>query len=88
MQISTRHLWKIVARRDTKNRCSVAGISETCAKTCNSCDELRDSTLRVRFMVDGAYIARSCDWVKRRELKKRCAIPGMSDTCRLSCNGL
>ena len=82
-----------VARHPTW-KCELEGVSEHCPNTCGSCDTCSDSTLV--FYHEGIYhedinheeIEKSgkCAWVARKDTDTRCAIPGIADTCRSTCN--
>ena len=74
-----------VARKNTDERCALDGVSNTCPKTCGTCVTCVDSTLRFKFVYNDVYIARSCEWVTRKNTSERCAISGMAGTCRETC---
>lgn len=77
-----------VARKKTNARCALTGVSESCPFTCGTCsicvDPPSGQDLRFRFEnTDGSMISRSCDWVARKQVAKRC---GLTDNiCRSTC---
>ena len=77
-----------VARKDTPNRCSLSGVSESCPVTCGSCPSCTDpnSDIRFKFIYNGKNIKRSCDWVGRisEKINGRCA--ATANICRSICN--
>jgi len=75
-----------VARSNTKIRCALKGIRQTCPSTCMTCSICADSPLRIKFDFKGAYVAKSCKWAARKNVKARCIITGMADTCRATCD--
>ena len=45
-----------------------------------------DSLLRLKILdTDGSRISRSCEWVARRATLQRCALPGVSAACPVTC---
>merc|ERR1711935_393084 len=55
-----------VARRETRNRCALAGASETCPRTCETCGMCVDSPLRIKMLKLGTgSLTRSCEWAAR-----------------------
>lgn len=75
-----------VASEDTAIRCALKGVSETCLSTCKTCSMCNDSPLRFKvFIKSNKYRAKSCKWTARRYSETRCAIHGMSETCRATC---
>jgi len=74
-----------VARKDTAIRCDIPGINETCPSTCGTCSLCADSPLRLKFVLNDALVARSCEFTARINTEDRCTIAGMADTCRKTC---
>lgn len=65
--------------------CGRRGVTETCPKTCGSCRTCTDSPLRFFLCEEGQECQmRTCNFVSRNPVE-RCAIPGISDTCRQTC---
>jgi len=75
--------------KSTNQRCKYDDIGSACSKTCGNCDVCVDTTLRVKVLIDmndkEKPRPRSCEWVGRKAKKTRCAYPGVSDACRLTC---
>lgn len=83
-EISRYCVW--VARRDSKSRCALPGVSAACPATCGTCNSCDDPVdLRFRFKINGRKVLRSCDFVKRIKFK----IPGRckrsNNICRSTC---
>jgi hypothetical protein len=75
-----------VARRSNL-RCVLEGVSGHCPNTCGSCDTCSDSTMVFnREEVLDQEKKNRCTWVARKDTDTRCAIPGVADTCRSTCN--
>ena len=74
-----------VGNKDTKNRCSIAGVSSMCQNTCDSCQSCIDGTARFRLQWNNRRIARDCRWVRNKQTTLRCAASGVRDTCRETC---
>ena len=75
-----------VKNKATRKRCSLGGVSSMCPLTCNSCTPCIDGSSRYRFPWNGRMITRDCSWVNNKQTLQRCAVPGMSETCRVTCN--
>ena len=70
-------------RKDTQ-RCNMAGISETCPKTCGTCGVCVDSPLKFRVVkTNGETMERSCNWANTSRCEK--FADGLPDTCRSTC---
>ena len=74
-----------VERKDTVSRCAIEGVSEMCAATCGTCSTCADTTARLKFVYKGRKMTRSCDFVARKATAERCAIEGLGDACRETC---
>ncbi len=74
-----------VARKDTKSRCKIEGISAACPSTCGTCSTVEDTTLRFRLQFNGQK-SRNCDWVGRKDSRVRCAVTGVFEACRSTCS--
>ena len=74
-----------VANKQTVNRCAVDGVSEMCPNTCGTCSTCADSYNRIKFEYNDKMITRSCTWTANKQTVLRCAITGMTDTCRATC---
>jgi hypothetical protein len=69
-------------------KCQLEGVSAHCPSTCETCKACSDSTSRFILLYDDDGISKSlksCDWVARKDTEARCAIPGISQTCRSTC---
>lgn len=66
-------------------KCRLEGVKSHCPRTCWSCETCVDSSVRFRFEFNGSDSYRSCNWVKRKNVAKRCNIDGIPDTCRATC---
>ena len=74
-----------VASRPDK-RCPIDGVSLMCAKTCDECLQLEESHLKFKFFTKNNVLRRkTCSFVAKKKTN-RCEIPGMRDTCRVTCN--
>merc|ERR1711892_950366 len=75
--------------KSTNQRCKYDDIGSACSKTCGNCDVCVDTTLRIKVLISMNDFEkprpRSCEWVGRKAKIERCAIPGVSDACRLTC---
>lgn len=70
-------------------RCEMKGVSLMCAKTCDKCNEFKESSLTFKFMVKNDKWRRgTCKGYVAKKKEKRCQIPGMRDTCRETCSSL
>jgi len=67
-------------------KCELEGVSEHCPNTCGSCDTCSDSTVVFYHEDNDQKTRRQCWWVARKDTDSRCAIPGIADTCRSTCN--
>lgn len=77
-------LW--VKRRDTINRCLLDGVASMCPHTCDT-GVCVDSEARFKVVWNGRKKSRDCIWVANKQTVQRCRdIPGMMDTCRMTCN--
>ncbi len=74
-----------VANRATKQKCGVDGVGSMCPVTCGTCNNCEDSTVRFKVTMDGKKISRDCSWVASRSTSMRCNLPGVSDSCRSTC---
>lgn len=68
-------------------RCNLPGVKEICAKSCGTCEICSDSTSKFKVLYNSRYVNRDCNWVKQKNRKGRCRIPGMRDACRETCGG-
>lgn len=70
-----------------KERCQIDGVSLMCAKTCDKCFRYKESTLKFEFYDRKNEMMRreTCDFIAEKKAK-RCKIPGMRDTCRVTCD--
>ena len=75
-----------VANKDTNNRCNLTGVASMCPDTCGVCSSCSDGQNRFRFRWNGRMINRDCTWVGNKQTIQRCAVEGMSDTCRVTCD--
>jgi len=68
-------------------KCQLEGVSTQCPSTCKTCRLCSDSTLRfiLNDNSDSSISTKSCDWVERQSTEFRCAIPGIAETCRSTC---
>lgn len=68
------------------NRCSFDGVSATCPNTCGTCNTCQDSPLRLKITKnDGSTIMRDCAWVSNKNTQGRCALDGVAEACRSTC---
>ncbi len=75
-----------VANRATKQKCGVDGVGSMCPVTCGTCnDDCEDVTVRFKVTWNGRKISRDCSWVANRATSMRCNLPGVSDSCRSTC---
>ena len=81
-----------VGNRSTQSRCALNGVSDMCPATCNTCSDCVDPPsfpseasdgIRFKFLKDGKYIWRSCDWVRARGVISRCRLT--KNSCRGTC---
>jgi len=73
-----------VGNKATIQRCAMAGVSDACPVTCNSCSTCEDTSLRMRLTKsDGTSVVRNCEWVARKDTPNRCS--WSSNTCRATC---
>ena len=88
--------FKVVGRKGFKDcnwvasrldkRCPIDGVSLMCAKTCDECLQLEESHLKFKFYTKNDVLRRkTCRFVTKKKTN-RCEIPGMRDTCRVTCN--
>jgi len=69
----------------SNTKCKLKGVSSHCQYTCSNCASCIDSSLKLQFMYKKKNYLRSCKWVGRKDLKNRCSVDGISDTCRSTC---
>ena len=74
-----------VANKATKKRCAVDGVSQMCPDTCESCSTCEDSSARFKLLWNGKKISRDCFWVGNRATRSRCAVEGVAEACRSTC---
>jgi hypothetical protein len=74
-----------VANKSTNLRCAVEGVSEHCPNACSSCSTCKDSTVRFKLAWNDKKISRGCTWVANKSTNLRCAVEGVSDSCRSTC---
>jgi len=60
-------------------------FSSHCLQTCSSCESCVDSSLKFEVTQKGKVRLRSCAWVGKKDVEKRCSIDGISGTCQLTC---
>eukprot|EP00557_Chaetoceros_sp_GSL56_P014931 CAMPEP_0176486396 /NCGR_PEP_ID=MMETSP0200_2-20121128/5545_1 /TAXON_ID=947934 /ORGANISM="Chaetoceros sp., Strain GSL56" /LENGTH=1213 /DNA_ID=CAMNT_0017883093 /DNA_START=414 /DNA_END=4052 /DNA_ORIENTATION=- len=68
-------------------KCQLDGVASHCPSTCNACGTCSDST--ARFLLDSSDPTESnkaCEWAARRDTQARCALPGIAQTCRATCD--
>lgn len=77
-----------VAANNTEKRCAKAGgaVAGHCPFTCGVCDteKCNDATKRFELKKNGNL--KSCTWVARTKTEERCAMEGISLTCRATCD--
>jgi len=71
---------------NSNNRCNFNGVSAICPSTCDTCGTCDDATLRFKITKNGKKITRDCTWVSTKNTVGRCALSGVSQTCRQTCN--
>mmetsp|Transcript_6233 Transcript_6233/g.7898 ORF Transcript_6233/g.7898 Transcript_6233/m.7898 type:complete len:446 (-) Transcript_6233:149-1486(-) len=72
--------------QNNPNRCRFDGVDTMCPVTCNTfCEDCIDGELRFKFEKNGRKITRDCKWVANKNTASRCAITGISDSCRQTC---
>jgi len=77
-----------VGRREDQKvqRCAIEGMSTHCPSTCGTCETCNDSTMRWNLPAElNKMKKRHCAWTARKNTATRCSIPGVSETCRLTC---
>lgn len=74
-----------IGNKATVQRCKIEGMSAACPVTCGGCETCLDSTVRFKVFWNGRQVHRDCTWVSNKATIQRCAIPGVSDLCRLTC---
>lgn len=74
-----------VANKKTSARCAVEGVSAHCVYTCGTCDVCEDSSVRFKLEWNSKRITRGCPWVANKNTIARCAVEGVSDSCRSTC---
>lgn len=82
--ISRNCIW--VSNRDTRNRCSLDGVPSMCPNTCKICGACFDGQNRFTLPWNGRSMTRGCAWVGKKQKVRRCAVPGVANTCRVTCN--
>ena len=75
-----------VSNKDTRNRCNLDGVTSMCPNTCEICGACFDGQNRFTLPWNGRMIRRSCSWVGKKQKNRRCAVPGVAITCRVTCN--
>ena len=74
-----------VGNKATKMRCAVEGVAQMCPETCEVCDVCEDSSARFKLVWNGKRISRDCIWVGNRATRSRCAVDGVAEACRETC---
>jgi len=70
-------------------RCAIDGVSIHCPLACSTCatDRCLDSPLKFNVEYNGKPPrAQVCDWVKSQQINTRCAIDGVKETCKETCD--
>merc|ERR1740124_1307325 len=70
-------------------RCAIDGASLHCPLACSTCatDRCLDSSLEFNVEYNGKPPrAKVCDWVKSQQINTRCAIDGVKETCKETCD--
>jgi len=74
--------WKYCSWIDENKLCSLKHADKLCPKTCGTCHKCKDSNLK--FKTESGK-TKKCRWVENNTAE-RCTLPGISDTCRKTCN--
>ncbi len=74
-----------VAKKNTGRRCALEGVSAACPKTCGTCDNCKNSSLKFRVEINASkWRWKDCAWAASKPF--RCKnIDGVSEVCRSSC---
>ena len=75
-----------VSSKDIDNRCNLPTVSSMCPDTCNNCRNCVDSTGTFKIEFRGIIMYKDCIWIRSRQIKQRCALPGVSETCSATCD--
>merc|ERR1740124_2125671 len=70
-------------------RCAIDGASLHCPLACSTCatDRCLDSSLEFNVEYNGKPPrAKVCGWVKSQQINTRCAIDGVKETCKETCD--
>ena len=71
---------------NSATKCDVAGVSEICSKTCNSCDTCADTSLRFKVALSSTKSRfKDCAWVEAKKTEERCALEGVKEACCATC---
>lgn len=68
----------------TEESCKDLDIATHCPHSCGVCNQYQCVDSMTKFSTEDGW--KQCEWVRRRFTHRKCAIEGIQETCRATCN--
>lgn len=68
----------------TEESCKELDIATHCPHSCGLCNQYQCVDSMTKFSTQDGW--KQCEWVRRRFTNRKCAIEGIRETCRATCN--